>query len=330
MTGACGCRSALGHLLGYLDAARPQDQQSWEGWRVAPMKGGRNNLLYRATSSVGDYVAKFVIPDERRRAHREFCALAVAEAADPGIAPRPVLVDEEGYHLPVVVQTWIDGDVLDRPPSSELGWRDLLGYLCAVHSITPATARHPLLKAISASSNAEARGLVAEQMARIPEQSRPTELRDLVRRFELARLGTWDHAPVALCRADPNLSNFIRRDGGLASVDWEYSGWGDPAFDVADLMAHPTYATVEPSTWDWVVTVSSDLSGDPDAAHRMRTYHAALLVWWCARLVRFALEVPRGLDRRLAAMPHGWAADVQTQYARYLDLATTHLDGTRG
>ena len=89
MIGVCRRRSTLGHLLGYLDAARPQDQQSWEGWCLAPMKGGRNNLLYRATNSVGDYVVKFVIPDERRRAHREFCALAVAAEAEPGFAPRP-------------------------------------------------------------------------------------------------------------------------------------------------------------------------------------------------------------------------------------------------
>jgi aminoglycoside phosphotransferase (APT) family kinase protein len=278
---------------------------------------------------MGDYVVKFVVPDERQRAHREFCTLTVAAEAEPGIAPQPILLDEESYHLPVVVQTWIDGDVLRRPPSGEREWRDLLEYLRVVHSITPTTTCRPLLKAFSASSSAEARGLVSEQLTRIPEQARPTELKDLVRQFESAQLDEWDYAPTALCRADPNLANFIRSEGGLVSVDWEYSGWGDPAFDIADIMAHPTYATVELSTWSWLATVYSEICGDAKAEHRIRTYYTALLVWWCARLVRYAHEASRGLDQRLAAMPNGWATVLETQYARYLNLASEHLEGTK-
>jgi hypothetical protein len=50
---------------------------------------------------------------------------------------------------------------------------------------------------------------------------------------------TWRIAPIGggannlLYRCDNNLRNFVRRPGCWASVDWEYGGWGDPAFDAA-------------------------------------------------------------------------------------------------
>ncbi len=48
---------------------------------------------------------------------------------------------------------------------------------------------------------------------------------------------------------DPNILNFVRLPHGWASVDWENSGWGDPAFELADLMAHPADTSVSPEAW---------------------------------------------------------------------------------
>ena len=49
------------------------------------------------------------------------------------------------------------------------------------------------------------------------------------------------------------LRNFIRRPGCWASVDWEYGGWGDPAFDAAQWATHASYVEVPPSHWAWAL-----------------------------------------------------------------------------
>jgi hypothetical protein len=68
----------------------------------------------------------------------------------------------------------------------------------------------------------------------------------------------------------PNIRNFIRRAGGWASVDWENSGWGDPAFEIADLMTHPVYAAVPPERWEWLIAVYCTARGDPGGQQRIR------------------------------------------------------------
>jgi hypothetical protein len=42
----------------------------------------------------------------------------------------------------------------------------------------------------------------------------------------------------------------MRRAGAWASVDWENSGWGDAAFEIADMMTHPAYVTVPAALWE--------------------------------------------------------------------------------
>src|SRR6185295_4315285 len=120
-------------------------------------------------------------------------------------------------------------------------------------------------------------------------------------------------------------NNMIRRPGDWASVDWENSGWGDPAFELADAMAHPAYAGVSGARWEWAIDVYCRLVGDPAAATRIATYYPLMLAWWAARLARMLYEVPRGLDRRLVERPHGWEEEMRGKYKHYLELAGAAL-----
>jgi thiamine kinase-like enzyme len=139
--------------------------------------------------------------------------------------------------------------------------------------------------------------------------------------LEAARFPAWQNPPVTLCRLDNNIENYIRRPGLWASVDWEYSGWGDPAFDVANLVTHVALMDVPPSRWDWFVDSYCDLVEDTTAPLRIQVYCEILPVWWAARLARYLYELPRGRDRRLAAWPAGWQADIEAKYAHYMGLA---------
>jgi len=140
---------------------------------------------------------------------------------------------------------------------------------------------------------------VQQQLAALPTGTGPAGLEGLLQRFEAAQWPQWPTTPVCLCRLDHNITNYLQRPGQWALVDWEYSGWGDPAFDVANMMTRVAYLEVPAWRWDWVLDAYCDLVDDATASLRIQAYCKILTVWWVARLARYLYEIPRGLDRRL-------------------------------
>jgi hypothetical protein len=313
--------SELLPLLDHLAATNP-DEEDWCGWRIQRVGGGANNLIHRATCASHDLAIKWTIRDERDRAGREHAALSALREAGLDIAPAPLLLDRERYAQPVVVQTWLSGEVTPEPPRNDDEWQHFLEHHAAIHSIAPGAVAAPIRPAVlNMASAADGRALIARQLEPLPASERPPELRALLRQLERAWLPEWPAPAPRLCRVDPNPVNFVRRLGVWASVDWENSGWGDAAFEIADAIAHPSYASVPKERWQWVVAEHCALTGDPHAARRIDVYRYLMLFWWVARFARALYEVPRGGDRRLADRPVGWAEDMQAKYRRYLALA---------
>ena len=110
-------------LLDGLDQPRAPVDEACPGWQITCIEGGANNLLYRATSVTDDLAIKFCIRDERDRAGREFASLTTLQEAGLDLAPTPLLLDRERYSQPVIVQTWLEGEVLTEPPATEAEWR---------------------------------------------------------------------------------------------------------------------------------------------------------------------------------------------------------------
>ncbi|MBC8161344.1 MAG: aminoglycoside phosphotransferase family protein, partial [Roseiflexaceae bacterium] len=280
------------------------------------------------TRGIQCFAVKQTIRDARDRAGREDAALRAIARAGGSFAPRALLLDRDSYTQPVVVQTWLDGDTLDRPPMSTAEWQALLDHYCAIHAITPQRAGQDIPQAtLNAASGATGNALVEAQLARLPLAERPATLQRLLDRFSTWQPPQWDAPPVALCRVDGNWRNFIARRGGWASVDWENSGWGDPAFEWADLMTHPAYPPDAP--WLALVEAYASRTGDTAAPLRIQAYHTIMLVWWALRVARTLYEVPRGLDPRLAARPADWQATAQRQYEDYLARAELQLQAYR-
>lgn len=282
-------------LCDHLDNPDQQNDDSWQDWQITRPDGGANNQLFRVKYAFGDFVIKFTIQDERNRAEREFQALSAIKQAGLKISPLPVFLDKTSYRQPVMVQTWIEGECLAHPPITDEEWLDLLQHFVAIHSVTPSSISINLSNAESASTVAGGYALVNEQLSKLPKEARPAILQDLIRRFEQTEIQEWEMPPVTLCRIDPNLSNFIRTRNGLISVDWEYSGWGDPAYDIADLISHPKYMEIPTSRWDWLKQAYSDLADDATATIRIETYCKFLQIWWVVRSARYMYEIPRGL-----------------------------------
>jgi aminoglycoside phosphotransferase (APT) family kinase protein len=311
--------------------------QEWRGWRITRIGGGWCNLLYRAiaadSSGVScDVAVKFTMRDGRDRAGHEFGALRALREAGLDLAPRALLLDRESYAQPVVVQTWLPGESSDALPATDGEWRVLLEHLVQVHSVTPQRVSiHLKRQALDATTAAEACERVHWQVSRVPPEAQPASLQALLRLLDAADDPTWPKAPLGLCRCDNNVGNFVRRPRLWASVDWEYAGWGDPAFDVAQWATHASLTEVLPSRWTWALEAyprrAAELgNSDASLSTRIRTYYRIMAVWWAARMARYLYEVPAGLDPRLAPWPEDWEENCRAKYAHYVALAERLYD----
>jgi aminoglycoside phosphotransferase (APT) family kinase protein len=319
-------RESLIALLQHLDSTSPQAAQTWREWQIAPIAGGANNLLYQAINDQEAYAIKFSLRDDRNRAKREYDALSALHQAGLLIAPEPIWLDQDRYRQPVVVQTWLDGAVLAAPPATDADWAALLNHYCAFQALTPTRTTIPLAEAIfNMASGGAGKALVHQHVARLPPSARPGSLQALLTWFDTWTPPTWASEPRALCRTDPNWRNFIRRTPDWASVDWENSGWGDPAFEIADLIAHPAYEHVPWGRWEQLVTEYAERRGDRSAIVRIRTYYTMMLVWWVVRCARYLYEVPRGLDPRLVSRPADWREETERKYIQFVTRAEAHI-----
>ncbi len=313
-------------LLQYLVQQRPQIGR-FQNWRVCQIDGSANNLLYRATNGTADLAVKFTIRDARRRAHREYQALLALQDVAPELVPKPVFLDETSYPLPVVVQSWVDGEVTAVPPRTDQEWKHLVGYYATLAEVTAAKIGMPLASAaMSFTSIPHAQQQIQRQLDTIPPAEMPNSLQNLL--AHLASLPQLSCAPapaLALGRNDSNTLNFIRRPHQWLSVDWENSGWSDPAFEIVDMICHPQYAAVSAERWQWVVRLYGDLVSDDRVVARIHAYRPLMYVWWAARLARAAYQISRGLDERLVERPSNWQAQNQALYKRYVRLATDAL-----
>ena len=231
----------------------------------------------------GDLAVKFSLATPETEAGREYPALLAPHRAGCAL-PRPLLLDRTSTRAGGSAD--LAGRVASGPPADDASGPS--EHLAAVHSLRPPTPTSPSAPTTAYSAE-EAVGLVRGHLERIPEDERPASLTDIFRQLGTRAFPQWPAAAPRLCRTDANISNFIRRPEGWYSVDWENSGWGDPAFEVADLMSHPAYITVPCERWPWVARTYCRIAGDRAMLVRIRptTASALLLVSWPATCMKY-------------------------------------------
>jgi thiamine kinase-like enzyme len=312
----------LSELIHHLDTVRDAQQHTWKDWKIRPMAGGANNRLFRATGDLGDLVVKFTIRDQRDRAGREFAALSALHQVSKHLAPRAVWLDRQSFNQPVIVQTWLRGEALTSPPQTLQDWKALADHYCAIHQLDPEKTEVRISPAVlNAASGEGGKALIQRHLECIPVQFQPERLQTLIKRFEAWVPPQWPVPGFRLCRVDANWRNFIRRRTTWASVDWENSGWGDPVFEIADLVTHPAYLDISDPLWEWLITYYAKQMDDKDAPLRIQAYRIIMLVWWTVRWQRYLYEVPRGLDPRLVVRSLSWRETIEHHYLYYLNLA---------
>ena len=303
-------------------------------WEVRLVAGGRNNRLFRVTGPVGDLAVKFYRIDSRDRAGREFQALTVLRSLGLEIAPQPLLLERARVARPLTVQTWLPGRVHEGPPQSEEEWQRLVEHYNAIHSVVPGRVRPantepPLPGAFMTFQSAgEAVERVLAEIATFPGGAMRPGLLSLVRRLEGTVFPAWPAPEVCLSRCDPSTGNLLRREGAWASVDWEYAGWGDPAFEIGDLMTHPHYRSVSEERWEWFIDALERVNED-DLTFRTRawTYYAIFLARWVGVFSRYWHQRDSGQvdSERLGQFPEEWWAALPEEYENYRARAEARL-----
>jgi len=295
--------------------------------RIERGSQGLGNTLYRIRVNGDVYACKLFVVDERRRAQREWAALCSLGAAGLKLAPEPVAFAPDGpLPQPAIVYRWVNGEMLTESPLTPADLQALIAALGQVHRV-PAAPQCERLVAWHQPADyvtylAEIRkaveqmqGWAASPAARQPDL--PGWVADLpavvaltaeaLRQAEavVAEASTPGKYPTpALVRVDGNPDNVLRTGmGSLIFLNWECSGWGDPAYDLAELRWHPRSQQVPQERWEEALATYDPLPGDETFAERLAVYSRLLPLWWIGRSVLHLLEGAKQVAGRPRPVP---------------------------
>lgn len=300
-------------------------------FQIRRLSGGYNNDVYWVILDGEAYIYKFYVNDDRRRAKREYDALVLAHQLGYDIAPIPCLVDESltiSPH-PLVIYHALHGEPVGFRSLSDSEFYALLQAYQKVYRINSERCNAPLLPAVGQPFGFKPYfNDIWEQLgvyltycmqfeanpAAAPGWCK-TDVRSLLRQavedfaYEIVQNYLevdQENLLLSLCRSDPNLNNVILSAGGVMRfVDWEYSGWGDPAFDIAQLFHHPRTELITQAQWDAFVRRYQPPRDDDTFSQRLWVYDRLTAVWWCVRLARRLVEqaTASGVQRLAVEQP---------------------------
>jgi hypothetical protein len=331
---------------GLLGSKSAWDLRLPDGTAVQIERGGQglNNTVYRVRVGSDVYACKVCVVDERQRARREWTALVALQAAGLQTAAEPIVFAPDGpLPQPVIACRWVSGSSL---MAQALDDRDLAMLICeleAIHGTPPPPGIEPLvawgqpsgyavyLAEIQSSLDKVCRWAAAAgtDLGRLPNW-----VADLPARLPLfeqvaagaqatvAQAGSDGTYPVkALVRLDGNPDNIVRDGTGqFVFIDWEYSGWGDAAYDLAELRWHPRNLQISQQRWENTLAGYRPHPDDPGFRARLAVYSQLVPAHWVGRSAVHLLEGAGliGGRPRLARVPVRMYRAVRKQLDNYL------------
>jgi hypothetical protein len=128
--------------------------------------------------------------------------------------------------------------------------------------------------------------------------------------------------PLRLCRVDPNLANSVWGDDGrLRWVDWEFSGWGDPALDVAELRWHAALAELSEPQQAWLRENYRRPADDPGFGDRLVVWDRLLVTRWPFLILRWLWSEHHGPDRLRLTQPSTDPSELRARLVRFVERA---------
>jgi thiamine kinase-like enzyme len=134
--------------------------------------------------------------------------------------------------------------------------------------------------------------------------------------------------PLRLCHVDPNLANAVWGENGrLRWVDWEYSGWGDPALDVAELRWHAALAGLSEAQHAWLRDNYRRPDDDRGFGERIALWDRLLATRWPFLVLRSLWGEHNGPDRVRLTRPAADRAELRARLVRFIERAEHMANG---
>lgn len=322
-------------------AAHTAHALTWTDQRVTVQRvtGGANNALYCVEFGGERFACKLCVNDERQRARREFDALRVLEATGLDVAPQPLWLDESCavVSYPTVAYRWTSGSPLG-PELTSQQLASLIESLQRIHSVRPGDlVGYELADAWFHWFDFgpyldELRGFLAKHGPwLIDTERRGRELWARLERLVEAcahAVASSDanprreHVALRFCRVDPSLANALWCDDGrLRWVDWEYSGWGDPALELADLRWHVSLEALSSAEHAWLRESYRQPPGDPGFEGRLAVWDRLISTRWAFLILRWLWSAHEGPDRERLTQPTGDVVALRARLLRFIERA---------
>ena len=314
---------------------------------VRRVTGGFNNALYRVEADGQCYACKLCVADECRRAAREYAALRLLQAAGLDIAPQPLWLDESCaiVPFPAVAYRWLPGEPLSSSPTAQQ-LASLLDSFHRLHALQPGDFEdHGIRDAWAHWFDfelylADLRDFLAKYGAWLATTDPDgRDLRDRLARLvdscaEVVRTATVnpgrESVPLRLCRVDPNLANTVwSGDGRVRWVDWEYSGWGDPALDLAELRWHPVLAELNEAQHAWLRDNYRRPVGDYAFGERLAVWDLLRATRYPFLILRWLWSEHHGPDRLRLTRPVADVAELRARLVRFIERAERFADSNK-
>jgi thiamine kinase-like enzyme len=327
--------------LRVVESAHNANANTWveDSVTVKRVRGGANNALYRVDVDGQCYACKLCVADERQRARREYGALRLLQRAGLDIAPQPVGLDESCTRLsfPAVAYRWLEGEPLGSSPTAEQ-LSALRESVQQMHSLQPRDfedvnlpdawmhwfAFEPYLEELCqllvdygewlAKNDLDGQALY-NRLVRLVESCSETILKSGVHPSR-------EQVALRLCHVDSNLANAMwGSDRRVRWVDWEYSGWGDPAFELADLRWHIALEGLSEAQHNWIRANYRRPDEDDGFEERLAIWDRLLVTRWPFLIARLFWSIYNGPDRVRLTRPVDDPVNVRQRLIRVIERA---------
>lgn len=267
-----------------------KDEMFQDGWHLKRVYGGMNGIIYRADNSTtsSPIAIKMRKRGERLRAVREFNALKLLDDLSIPIAPKPIALytDISSLEGDVVISDWVEGDVLHNLSDAPFHlWENILTTFSKLHTVHHSN-HHSIMESFSKTRSTEDVLINIEaRYAQLPDgqlgQITKNDIGKIIDDYKKNRLQNLPPATyISLITCDANPNNMINRHGHITLIDWENSGWGDPASDIADLLIRPNCAMLPNDIKQKIIQQYAQMMNLQELEQRIMAYEYPMLIVW--------------------------------------------------
>lgn len=259
----------------------PSEYRRWliEQLHIYPLQGGLNNSLFVLDDDITRQCIKLYQVDDRRRAEREWRSLSLLHQCNVHVAPQPFWCDLLS-DVPSVGMEYIDGVPLSQRSVGSYEILCLAKTLQQLYTITPERCEYPYAAVGRACERLEKLRIWSQQLDTFELHPLGPTIRDLLHQWPIDKDAAilCLPAPPVFSSGDPNLANCLWDGCTVHCVDFEYAGWSDLGFELADLL-EGLFARQIPDTY-WELFLEQFDIAAPDIQSRFSSARRLCVMYW--------------------------------------------------